>query len=295
MYIYIYIYIYICIYAHTHVYIYIYIYTHTYIWASIANTCLFIPCERACPFVACAGSRCAGPQVGAYELESWESPRLDKGAILWAGMQSSRRKRPSQSLTPNHMLFLRMPSGCSSEQPRVTVGLSGWSAFSCALIWFLMLSESSQTFNIEADVLRFQDLRRLFSSTEQNTRRHRNLEKTVKRKDSSTASQVRALSTRRVAAKPSPAPSRGCKAFQRDMLLAGMAKHNKQHNNIQSNITNIISLLSLSLLLLSLRSRARRHREAEVLVGAPAVPLAEARVVQLLLFPRRSGPQGDMM
>ena len=26
--------------------------------------------------------------------------------------------------------FVRMPRGCSSDQPRVTVGLSGWSAFS---------------------------------------------------------------------------------------------------------------------------------------------------------------------
>ena len=33
-------------------------------------------------------------------------------------------------------LFLRMPGGCSSDQPRVMVGLSGWSAF-CGVLMCL--------------------------------------------------------------------------------------------------------------------------------------------------------------
>ena len=36
----------------------------------------------------------------------------------------------------NDTLFSRMPRGCASDQPRVTVGLSGWSAFGSVLICF---------------------------------------------------------------------------------------------------------------------------------------------------------------
>ena len=65
-----------------------------------------------------------------------------KQCFLWEQINTPLLRHHPDRLTiksRRNTLFVRMPRGCSSDQPRIMDGLSGWSAFSgvCICFWIL--------------------------------------------------------------------------------------------------------------------------------------------------------------
>ena len=81
-------------------------------------------------------------------------------AYMWEQINTPLLRCQPDRLTiksANNTLCLRMPGGYSSDQPRVMVGLSGWSAFSGVLTCFWLHTASSREFDTRTSVVRVSD------------------------------------------------------------------------------------------------------------------------------------------
>ena len=164
IYIYIYTYAYIYIYTHIHIHIpytinintthnicvYVCIYTYIYIYMNMYMHLYMHISLSPYIYIYTYMSTCLSLYIYIYTQNVDVDPR-GESAIRLPALRGVRLSPPwEQIITPlsrchpdrltikprRKTVFVRMPRGCSSDQPRVMVGISGWSAFSGVCICF---------------------------------------------------------------------------------------------------------------------------------------------------------------